>query len=152
MVRGEGYELYQYAVTVRRVVDGDTVNVDIDLGFGVILRDQGVRIKGVDTPKIRTSDREEKAFGMAAKHYVSNHLPSDTRQIMKTILDRDGDAVRGKFGRILADFYVADGKMLSESIIEEHHGVPYEGGDKSLLEAMHSANRDILKSRGVVRI
>lgn len=148
----ERYELYQYQVNIRRVIDGDTVNVDIDLGFGIILRDQMVRIQGVDTPECRTRDMEEKVFGMAAKHFVSSLLPPNSTQVMKTVLDKSGDATKGKFGRILADFYITDGKMLSDAIMENHHGVPYDGGDKELLEAMHQANRDILIASGAVRL
>jgi len=151
-MRGENYELYTYEVHIRKIIDGDSINVDIDLGFGIILRDQIIRIKGVDTPEVRTSDREEKAFGVAAKHYVQTHLPEGTTQIMKSTLDKSGDTVRGKFGRILADFIISDGKLLSDSLVDEHLAVPYEGGNKELLEAMHMANREILKSRGVVRI
>jgi len=79
-------------------------------------------------------------------------LPENSIQVIKTILDKDGDVTKGKFGRILADFYISDGKMLSDAIMDAHHGVPYEGGDKSLLEAMHQANRDILKASGEVRV
>lgn len=152
ILMAEQYELYQYQVNIRRVIDGDTVDVDIDLGFGIILRDQRVRIQGIDTPECRTKDLEEKMFGRAAKHFVQGLLPENSTQVMKTILDKDGDVTKGKFGRILADFYISDGKMLSDAIMDAHHGVPYEGGDKSLLEAMHQANRDILKASGEVRV
>jgi micrococcal nuclease len=59
--------MYEYRVTVVKVIDGDTVDVDIDLGFGVWIKDERVRIMGIDTPESRTRDKEEKVFGLAAK-------------------------------------------------------------------------------------
>ena len=55
--------MYEYRVTVVKVIDGDTVDVDIDLGFGVWIKDERVRIMGIDTPESRTRDKEEKVFG-----------------------------------------------------------------------------------------
>ena len=59
--------MYEYRCKVVKVIDGDTVDVDIDLGFGIILKDERVRIMGIDTPESRTRDRVEKKFGLAAK-------------------------------------------------------------------------------------
>ena len=59
--------MYEYRVHILRVVDGDTVDVDIDLGFGIWLRNERVRIMGIDTPESRTRDKVEKVFGLAAK-------------------------------------------------------------------------------------
>ena len=62
--------MYQYKVKVTRVVDGDTVDVDIDLGFSVVLKKQRVRLYEIDTPESRTRDKEEKKFGLLAKEYL----------------------------------------------------------------------------------
>ena len=64
----------QYEVKILKVVDGDTVDVDIDLGFGITLRDERVRIMGIDTPESRTSDKVEKVFGLAAKERLKELL------------------------------------------------------------------------------
>ena len=66
--------MYEYAVTIKRVVDGDTVDVDIDLGFGVVLVKERVRIMGIDTPESRTRDLVEKKFGLAAKQKLKDIL------------------------------------------------------------------------------
>ena len=66
--------MYDYRAKIVKVVDGDTVDVDIDLGFGVWLKDERVRLVGVDTPESRTRDLVEKAFGLAAKEFVSNFV------------------------------------------------------------------------------
>lgn len=69
--------MYEYDVVVVHVVDGDTVDVDIDLGFGVWLRDQRIRLYGIDTPESRTRDLEEKVFGNLAKDYLIDNLMKD---------------------------------------------------------------------------
>ena len=67
--------MYEYRVKIERVIDGDTVDVDIDLGFGVQLNDERVRIMGIDTPESRTSDKVEKVFGKAAKAALAAYKP-----------------------------------------------------------------------------
>jgi micrococcal nuclease len=68
--------VYEYRVKIRRVVDGDTVDVDIDLGFGVWLKKQRIRLYGIDTPESRTRDHVEKRFGNMAKDYLKSRLSS----------------------------------------------------------------------------
>ena len=87
--------MYEYKCKVVHIVDGDTVDIDIDLGFGVWLRDQRVRLYGIDTPESRTRDLEEKKYGLAAKEFLTKWLSSGTVSI-KTHKD-----AKGKFGRIL---------------------------------------------------
>ena len=76
--------MYEYRCEITRVVDGDTVDVDIDLGFGVWLRDERVRLVGVDTPESRTRDKVEKLFGKAASAFVASHLPVGTMHMLET--------------------------------------------------------------------
>ena len=92
----------EYDVIVVKVIDGDTVDVDIDLGFGIWLRNQRVRIYGIDTPESRTSDDVEKLFGLAAKKRVEELLQNNV--VLITMDDKHGEDSRGKFGRILGDF------------------------------------------------
>ena len=74
--------MYEYNSVIRKIVDGDTVDVDIDLGFGVWLKDQRIRLHGIDTPECRTRDAEEKIFGLAAKNFVISSLPVGSNQIL----------------------------------------------------------------------
>ena len=67
--------MFEYNCTIVRVVDGDTVDVDIDLGFGVWLRKQRIRFHGVDTPESRTRDLEEKKYGLIAKQKIKDFMP-----------------------------------------------------------------------------
>lgn len=139
---------YEYNCIINKVVDGDTVDVDIDLGFNIMLTNERVRIMGIDTPESRTSDEVEKIFGLAAKERLKSLLGK--KAILKTQVDRDGDDLKGKFGRILGDFIAADGRLVTEIMIEEGHCVPYFGGSKDEVQLQHLANRNRLMHEGVV--
>jgi len=138
----------EYDVTVIKVVDGDTVDVDIDLGFGVCLKDERVRIMGIDTPESRTRDKVEDLFGEAAKARLKELMKDGGKLI--TTEDRKGEDMKGKFGRILGDFRVADGRKVTEILIEEGHAVAYFGGSKEEIQLKHEANRAKLLREGVV--
>jgi micrococcal nuclease len=144
--------MYEYNSIIRYVVDGDTVDVDIDLGFGVWLRDQRIRLYGIDTPESRTRDLTEKLFGFAAKDFVKNYLPVGSKQILKTFIGKDGEDMRGKFGRILGDFFINDGNMLVETMIKEGYGVAYNGKSKTVIQEAHLRNRELLISKGIVKV
>ena len=142
----------EYKCKVIKVVDGDTVDVDIELGFGIVLTDERVRVMGIDTPESRTSDKVEDLFGEAAKKRVKELMESDV--ILITQEDKHGEDMKGKFGRILGDFYVEryEGKRekLTEVMIDEGHCVPYFGGSKEEVQAQHMVNRKRLLSEGIV--
>ena len=141
----------EYDVSVIGIVDGDTVDVDINLGFGVWLKDERVRIMGIDTPESRTSDRVEDLFGEAAKSRLKELMKNGGKLI--TTEDKDGEDMKGKFGRILGDFYVEhDGKKtrVTDVLIEEGHAVAYFGGSKEEIALKHMANRQKLLREGIV--
>ena len=140
----------EYDVHVIKVVDGDTVDVDIDLGFGICLKDERVRIMGIDTPESRTSDKVEKLFGLAAKERLYELLAKDAKLI--TTEDKSGEDMKGKFGRILGDFRASDGRLVTEIMIEEGHCVPYFGGSKEDVQAQHMVNRKRLLAEGIVSV
>lgn len=147
--------MYEYRATLRKVVDGDTVDVDIDLGFGIWMRDERVRVMGIDTPESRTRDKEEKKFGLAAKKRITELLKVDGL-VLKTQVARNGEDMKGKFGRILGDFEVyyspQDRQMkVSEIMCLEGHAVAYFGGSKEELQEQHTANRAKLLAEGVVK-
>jgi len=140
----------EYDIKVIKIVDGDTVDVDIDLGFGVCLKDERVRIMGIDTPESRTSDKVEKVFGLAAKQRLKELLHEGGKLI--TTEDKSGEDMKGKFGRILGDFRTLDGDLVTEIMIEEGHCVAYFGGSKEEIQMKHMANRQKLLREGVVSI
>jgi len=136
--------MYEYSCRIVRVVDGDTVDIDIDLGFDVWLKKQRIRLYGVDTPESRTRDLEEKKYGLAAKKFVENHLPVGSKQTLRTRLDD-----RGKFGRILGEFVLTtqwEGKniptTINEQLVKHRHAVKYFGQSKDDIEAGHLKNRE----------
>jgi len=138
----------EYDVKVLKVVDGDTVDVDINLGFGVTLTDERVRIMGIDTPESRTKDKVEDLFGEAAKARLKELMKNGGKLI--TTEDRKGEDMKGKFGRILGDFRVADGRKVTDILIEEGHAVAYFGGSKEEIELKHLANRQKLLREGII--
>ena len=134
--------MYEYKCKIVRVVDGDTVDVDIDLGFAVWLNKQRIRLFGVDTPESRTRDAEEKKFGILAKNFVKGRLPVGSMQILRTRMDDS----RGKFGRILGEV-VLEETTLNQLLIVTNNGVPYFGQSKEEIEKAHLENRRIIESR-----
>ncbi len=140
--------MYEYKCTIVRVIDGDTVDVDIDLGFGIIMADERVRIMGIDTPESRTSDKVEKLFGKAAKARLQELLGKTS--VLRTQINKNGEDMKGKFGRVLGDFVAKDGRMVTEVMTEEGHCVPYTGGSKEDTHAAHLANRVRLLGEGIV--
>ena len=82
--------MYEYRCTVVKIVDGDTVDVDIDLGFGVWLKKERIRMFGIDTPESRTRDLEEKKYGLAAKEFLTGMLDDSGGIILKTQKDKEG--------------------------------------------------------------
>lgn len=133
--------MYEYRTKVVRVVDGDTVDVDIDLGFGVWLRKSRIRLLGVDTPESRTRDKEEKKYGLAAKAFLKKSL--GTNPILKTT--KDG---KGKFGRILGEFLVEHPEAtinINELLIDTHHAVRYMGQSKADIAEQHLVNRELVQ-------
>ena len=83
--------MYEYKCKVLRVVDGDTVDIDIDLGFGIWMHKERVRMMGIDTPESRTRDKVEKTFGLASKDRLKELLPIGSTQHLKTEIDRSGE-------------------------------------------------------------
>jgi micrococcal nuclease len=143
--------MYEYKCKILKVVDGDTVDIDIDLGFGVWMHKERVRMMGIDTPESRTRDLVEKQFGLASKDRLKEILPIGSSQILKTEIDRSGEDAKGKFGRILGDFLIEE-KRATEILIEEGHAVPYHGQSKDDVHAQHMANRERLINEGKITL
>tara|TARA_Y100000310_G_C19952753_1_gene477602 strand:- start:69 stop:479 length:411 start_codon:yes stop_codon:yes gene_type:complete len=130
--------MYEYQCKIVRVVDGDTVDVDIDLGFGTWMKKQRIRLYGIDTPESRTRDLEEKKYGIMAKEIVKKYLPLGSTQVLRTRKDK-----AGKYGRILGEFVVGD-ETLNEWMITNHYGVVYTGQSKDDIAEQHLRNRELV--------
>ncbi len=138
--------MYEYRVQVIKVVDGDTVDVNIDLGFGVWLNKQRIRLFGIDAPESRTRDLDEKRYGLMAKDYLKERLADGA--ILKTRLDK-----KGKYGRILGEFLVLENEghpqfevpvNINEEMIAKHLAVSYHGQSKEDIKQAHLINRTFL--------
>ena len=142
--------MHEYKVNILRVVDGDTVDVDIDLGFGMWLRKERVRVMGIDTPESRTSDKMEKIFGLAAKNRLISLLGAEA--ILHTQVSKKGEDMKGKFGRVLGNFVSLNGEKCAAVLVREGHAVAYQGGSKENIASQHLANRERLVREGAVVI
>ena len=130
--------MYEYKCKLVRVVDGYTVDIDIDLGFGVWLRKQRIRMYGIDTPESRTSDDVEKIYGLAAKEFLVKWTNSGDLSL-KTF--KDG---KGKYGRILGELWYGGEHNINQLLIDNHHAVKYHGQSKEEIAEEHIANRQKL--------
>ena len=120
-------QLYYYEGTVVRVVDGDTIDVDIDLGFGIVLKKKRLRFLGIDTPEKRTRNLAEKALGLKATARVEELCGEKVRFVSQEL---------DKYGRVLATPFAIDengiaGVNICDTLIKEGLAVPYFGGKKT---------------------
>ena len=142
--------MFEYQCKIVRVIDGDTTDVDIDLGFGVWMKKQRVRFYGVDTPESRTSDKEEKVYGLMAMEFVKSYLPKGSTQVLRT--HKDGV---GKYGRILGEFVVYDvghdrETTVNQLLIDTYNAVEYFGQSKDDIIEGHLINRARVVSPPVI--
>ena len=133
---------FVYRATLDRIVDGDTFDCILDLGFDVKLHKQRVRLAGIDTPESRTRDLTEKWYGKQSKYFLEGLLKDQEIQ-----LKSHG---KGKYGRILGELFVgASSYSINQHMIDSYHAVPYTGASKELVEEQHLANRQRLKEGGL---
>jgi micrococcal nuclease len=141
---------YEYHAKVTQVVDGDTIVVDIDLGFNVVLSNQSVRLLGVDTPESRTSDKIEKVFGLASKDYTKSFVENSKKEvIIRTYKDDSSE----KFGRLLGEIINPESKeVLNTLLIADGFAVKYLGENKDNVKNLHLQNRKRLIDEGKVKM
>ena len=125
--------MYEYKCEIVKIVDGDTIDVNIDLGFGTWIHNERIRLYGIDTPESRTRD-----------------LPVGSKQVLRTKKDKSG-----KFGRVLGDFVIYDGQEdrnmgIVEYMIKHNIGVEYTGQSKQQIQEHHLQNRQYLKAQGFI--
>ena len=129
--------MHEYHCVITKIIDGDTIDVDIDLGFDCWLHRQRIRLYGIDTPESRTRDLEEKKYGLAAKAFVEKFIPLGSTALLKT-------KEKGKYGRYLGDFNGKNQRLCTE-LLKHRHAVKYEGQSKKAIKQAHLDNRKLLK-------
>ena len=129
-------------IEINRVVDGDTIDVTIDLGFDLYKKER-VRIAGVDTPEKRTRNLEEKALGIDATNWLKEKLEGAIDGDDDLVIRTELDGGVGKYGRLLGWCYIGDSNLsLNEMMIAEGYAHAYDGGTKNMdLEALREIRR-----------
>jgi len=129
---------------VTKVIDGDTIDVIIDMGFDILYKSR-VRLFGIDTPESRTRNLEEKKRGLISKKFLTDKIKSAKKLTIKTHKGSE----TGKFGRILGEVF-ADGVNLNLQMCEDGYAVQYYEKNKSLVEEAHMKNKAKLIKSGVL--
>ena len=135
--------MYEYNCKIVRVIDGDSILVDIDLGFDTWRCGESIRLFGVDCPECRSRDPKEKAAGLAAKDFVKGLLHDGGTYTLTT-------KEKGKFGRYLGVIMLSDKTSVNAALVTEHLAVPYHGQNKKEIEDAHAANYKILQEKGLI--
>ena len=135
--------MYEYGCTVTRVVDGDTIDVVLHLGFSILHKCR-VRLYGIDTPESRTRNKDEKARGKLAAKYLEDAINNGTKVVLRSKL-KDS---KGKYGRVLGEV-VVDDININVSMIENYMAVAYHGQSKNDIETEHLINRNKLIELGI---
>jgi len=135
--------MYEYRCKITKVVDGDTVKCDIDLGFGIWQHNETVRLRGIDTPESRTSDDVEKKYGLLSKKKLIEQI--EKSEVIKIVTTRDE---KGKFGRILGTLVADNDDNINAYMIRHNYAVHYQGQNKDDVQKEHLSNRIILNERG----
>ena len=130
--------MYEYGCTVTRVVDGDTIDVILDLGFSVLHKCR-VRLYGIDTPESRTRNKDEKVRGKLAAKFLEDSINNGKQVILRSKL-KDS---KGKYGRVLGEIIVDD-ININELMVKRYLAVKYYGQSKQDIEAEHLLNRQKL--------
>ena len=118
--------MYEYKASLVKIVDGDTIDVDLDLGFEVVLKKQRIRLYGINTPESRTRDLEQKKYGLAAKERLRELLEEADQILVTTEIDKKA---RGKYGRILGTIF-AGSININNLMVDEGYAIAYYGGTK----------------------
>ena len=140
--------MYTYNAKVIRIVDGDSIRMDVDLGFGVHLlgnsgRGMDIRLFGIDCPEARGRAKAQKAHGILAKTFVQEHLKvGETYEITTR--------ERGKFGRYLATICLSKRRTINDLLVKSLLAVPYHGQNKKEIQAAHEKNRKELVKQGLL--
>ena len=129
---------------VTKIIDGDTIDVILDLGFDILHKSR-VRLFGIDTPESRTRNKEEKKRGLISKAFLKDKIKLAKKLTIKTHKGSE----TGKFGRILGDVFI-DGKSINAQMVKDFMAVPYTGQSKQAIMQLHESNKKMLIKQGKI--
>jgi len=140
-----------YEITLTRIVDGDTIIADIDLGFDIILKSQTIRLNGIDTPEIHSEDEIEKKQGLISKQKLTELLTNQNSPLAfnpknNIILFVEKNNYKDKYGRVLGTIFVST-ININEYLISNSYAVAYNGENKDKIKDLHLKNRQVLVNR-----
>jgi micrococcal nuclease len=137
--------MYEYKATVKRVIDGDSLVLDIDLGFYMFMNETKIRLYGLDTPEMNAEDPLLRLQAVLATRYLYDNLPVGSKVIIKTILDK-----REKYGRLLATIFTEDGFNINEGLLNNKLAISYKDLTREEQIQKHYENQEYLIQKGFI--
>jgi micrococcal nuclease len=137
--------MYEYKATVKRVIDGDSLVLDIDLGFYMFMKETKIRLYGLDTPEMNSEDPLLRLQAVLATRYLYDNLPVGSKVTIKTVLDK-----REKYGRLLATIITEDGFNVKEGLLNNKLAISYKNLTREEQIQKHYENQEYLIMRGFI--
>jgi micrococcal nuclease len=139
--------MYEYKATVKRVIDGDSLVLDIDLGFYMFMNETKIRLYGLDTPEMNSEDPLLRLQAIMATRYLYDNLPVGSKVTIKTVLDK-----REKYGRLLATITTQDGFNINDGLLENKLAINYKNLTRDEQIAKHYENQEYLIQKGFINL
>jgi micrococcal nuclease len=137
--------MYEYKATVKRIIDGDSLVLDIDLGFYMFMNETKIRLYGLDTPEMTSEDPLLRLQAIMATRYLFDNLQVGEKVTIKTVLDK-----REKYGRLLATIITNDGLNINEGLIQNKLAVSYHNLTRDEQIQKHYENQEYLINKGFI--
>ena len=137
--------MYEYKATVKRIIDGDSLILDIDLGFYMFMNETKIRLYGLDTPEMTSEDPLLRLQAIMATRYLFDNLKVGDKVTIKTVLDK-----REKYGRLLATIITKDGLNINEGLIQNKLAVSYHNLTREEQIQKHYENQEYLINKGFI--
>ena len=137
--------MYEYKATVKRIIDGDSIVLDIDLGFYMFMNETKIRLYGLDTPEMTSEDPLLRLQAVLATRYLFDNLQVGEKVTIKTVLDK-----REKYGRLLATIITKEGLNINEGLIQNKLAVSYHNLTRDEQIQKHYENQEYLINKGFI--
>lgn len=137
--------MYEYKATVKRIIDGDSLVLDIDLGFYMFMNETKIRLYGLDTPEMNSEDPLLRLQAIMAIRYLYDNLQVGEKVTIKTVLDK-----REKYGRLLATVFTKEGLNINEGLIQNKLAVSYHNLTRDEQIQKHYENQEYLINKGFI--